>query len=285
MSDRQISREHFDAVLKRASELAARDAHSVEHDLSETELLRIAREVGLSERHVRRALAEMDQGASPDSFVDRIMGPSLVVVGRVLPGSTELLADRIDEFLVGGRLLQRLRRTDRMLQFRPSVDWISQFARAASGTSRKYFVASARSVQVTFDRVEDDRTEVVFTVDPGIRSDHIAGAVAGGGFAGLGVGSGVGFSLLATLGPEVAIAGGVMAAAGVLWGATGIAARAHRRKHSDVEAEVEGVLDQLERGESPEPPPRAWLSWVERQFHGARRLLEPADSPRTSGHQ
>ena len=43
-------------------------------------------------------------------------------------------------------------------------------------------------------------------------------------------------------------------------------------------AEVEGILDQLEMGESLEPPPPAWRQWVKRHFHGvARDLMTPKD--------
>jgi hypothetical protein len=277
MSERRVSREQFDAVLRRASELAAQDVGHDEGTLSESELLRIAGEVGLPEHHVRRALTELEHAPASTTVLDRVMGPSEVVVGRVVPGSAEDLADRIDEFLVGGRLLQRLRRSPTVLQFRPSVDWISQFARAASGTARKYFVASARSVQVTFEPAGEGSTKVVFAVDPGIRSDHVLGAIAWGGTGALASGVGAG-AAIASVGPfEAAVVGGVAAAGGVSWLATGVAARAHRRKYAHVQAEIEGILDQLERGEALEPPPRAWRTWVERQFHGARRLLEPND--------
>jgi hypothetical protein len=277
MSERRVSREQFDAVLRRASELAAQDAGHDEGTLSESELLRIAGEVGLPEHHVRRALTELEHAPASTTVLDRVMGPSEVVVGRVVPGSAEDLADRIDEFLVGGRLLQRLRRSPTVLQFRPSVDWISQFARAASGTARKYFVASARSVQVTFEPAGEGSTKVVFAVDPGIRADHVLGAIAWGGTGALASGVGAG-AAIASVGPfEAAVVGGVAAAGGVSWLATGVAARAHRRKYAHVQAEIEGILDQLERGEALEPPPRAWRTWVERQFHGARRLLEPND--------
>jgi ribosome assembly protein YihI (activator of Der GTPase) len=55
---------------------------------------------------------------------------------------------------------------------------------------------------------------------------------------------------------------------------TSWAGRSHRRKLQDVRSELEGVLDRLEMGESLEPPPPSWKKWVERQFHGARRLME-----------
>ena len=65
MSDevgRSLTREEFDAVIRRAAELAASDPDAGEGRLSEVELYRIAGEVGLSEGHVRTALAEVRSG-------------------------------------------------------------------------------------------------------------------------------------------------------------------------------------------------------------------------------
>ena len=53
MSDQvggSLTREEFDAVIRRAAELAASDPDAGEGQLSEVELYRIAGEVGLSER-------------------------------------------------------------------------------------------------------------------------------------------------------------------------------------------------------------------------------------------
>jgi hypothetical protein len=72
----------------------------------------------------------------------------------------------------------------------------------------------------------------------------------------------------------IAVGAGVVAAGGVFVFINRIMAHYHRKKWLEVRAEVEGVLDQLESGESLEPPPPSWRKWVERQFHGARRLFE-----------
>jgi hypothetical protein len=47
-----------------------------------------------------------------------------------------------------------------------------------------------------------------------------------------------------------------------------VARRSHHRKLREVHAEVEGILDRLEAGETLEPPPAAWRKWVQRHFHG-----------------
>ena len=101
---RSLTRREFDDVIRRASELAARESDSGEDALDEGELLRIAREVGLSERHVRMALVELHSGARGPTggAMERLFGPESVRAGRVVPGAPRELAGKLDEFLVGG---------------------------------------------------------------------------------------------------------------------------------------------------------------------------------------
>ena len=254
--------------------MAAREAEQGEGDLPEGEIYRIAREVGLGERYVRRALDEVHSEVRSGSLADRLVGPGAVRASRVVEGTKEEMAARIDEFLVAGRLLQRVRRSSTFLQYRPAVDWISQLARAASGTSRKYFVASARSVEVRLEAMADDRTLVEFEVDPGIQGEYLAGTLVGGGAGGIGSGVGVMFATAQVL-PEVAsVLAGLAVAGGVFGGVAAVVRRSYRRKFGDVRDEVEGILDRLEMGETLEPPPSSWRKWVERHFHGAKRLLD-----------
>jgi hypothetical protein len=274
---RSLSRRQFDDVVRRASELAAHEAEQGEGELTEAEVYRIAHEVGLGEQYVRRALLEVrTQSPNPDLF-DRVLGPGLVRASRVVPGRPAVLGTRLDQFLVGGRLLQRVRRSDAFMQYRPSVDWISQIARAASATSKKYFVASARSVEVHLEAVDEEHTLVELVVDPAIRGDYVVGVSLGGGAAALGggVGAGVAVALVAPL--VLAVGGGALVAGAITAGAIRIAGRAHRRKLLDVQAEVEGILDRLEAEDPLDPPPPSWRRWVERHFHGARRLLDPRE--------
>ena len=111
---RSLTCREFDDVIRRASELAARESDSGEDVLDEGELLRIAREVGLSERHVRMALAELHSGArgSTGGAMERLFGPEAVRAAGVVPGAPRELAAKLDEFLVGGQLLQAVRKTE-----------------------------------------------------------------------------------------------------------------------------------------------------------------------------
>ena len=185
---RGLTRKEFDAVIRRAAELATSEAEDGERALTEGELLRIAGEVGLSEGHVRRALGELRSGEMRGGVLARIFGPQRVTASRVVPGTPRELAVKCDDFFVASQLLQAVRRGPSKLQYRPSVDWASQLARAASFTSKKYYVASAQSVEVHLEAVDDARTLVELTVDPGTRSEYLWGAGLGGGAAALATG-------------------------------------------------------------------------------------------------
>lgn len=263
--------------MRRASELAADESETGEGELAEAEVYRIAREVGLGERYVRQALAEVRTTAPEGRWLDRVLGPERVRAQRVVPGTPDEVGGRLDEFMVAGRLLQRVRKGRNFLQYRAAVDWISQLARAASATSKKYFVASARSVEVRLEPVDDIRTLVEIEVDPAIRGDYVAGMVLGGGAGALGGGVGVGVALATVTPVGAAVAGGAVVAGLVGWLSTRWSGKAHRRKALDVAAELEGILDRLQEGDTLEPPPSSWRKWVERQFHGARRLLDTLD--------
>lgn len=158
--------------------------------------------------------------------------------------------------------------------YRPAVDWVSQVARAASSTSRAYYVASAKHVEVRLASAGDDsQTMVELEVDPGIRGDYAAGVFLGGGFAGLLTGAGVGVSVALVAPLALAVAAGVASAAGVGGAVAWAAARGHKKKLLEVRTEMEGILDRLESGDTLEPPPPSWRRWVRRHFHGVARDL------------
>lgn len=281
---RSLTRREFDAVIRRAAELAASGPDASDGNLTEAEVFRIAREVGLSDRDVRTALSEVRGGVGSGGVLERIFGPSSVRAVRVVPGTPESLSAKLDDFFTRTQLLQSVRRGKGVLQYRPSLDWMSQLARAASFASRKHYVASAKSVEVHLDRVDDAFTLVEIVVDPGTRGDSVAGAFGGGGAVGAATG-GMAAVLLVTGGAPLAVATGVgvVLGGGVVGGFGYGFGQSHKKKLIDVQAEVEGILDLLEHEESLEPPPASWRSWVRRQFHGMARDLKTLDEDLRGG--
>jgi hypothetical protein len=276
---RSLTRKEFDEVIRRAAEIAASEPEASGSGLTEGDLFRIAQDVGLPERHVRTALSQVRSspptGRGP---VSAFYGPSFVVASRIVPGKRDELASQIDEFMVAGQLLQSVRKGVSVLQYRPAVDWASQIARAASSTSRKYYVASAKRVEVRFEDVEEGRTLVELEVEPGTRDDYMAGGIIGGLGGGTGAGVGVALAVAAAGPAALGVAAGIAVGSAVLGGVCWVSGYYHKKRLLEVRAEMEGILDRLEQGESLQPPPSSWRRWVRRHFHGvARDLLGDTD--------
>ena len=278
-SEGPLTRRDFDEVMRRAAELAADDPDSAADAFSDAEVVRIGREVGLPERHVRRALEEhRTRGGGVEGgwkgTVRLLLLRDEVKAGRTIDRPRSRIRRELDDFMVGGQLLQRVRGKDDLLQYRPAVDWVSRVARAASFRSRKHYVASARLVEVRLERMGKESTLVEVRVDPGIAANYRNWWVLAACTTGVAAGLGVGMSLAPSL-----FAVGAFLAAGV---ATGLltsvvvalmAGPGFRRRVADVASEVEGVLDGLERENGLEPPPPAWRRWVRRHFHGVAREM------------
>jgi len=276
---RSLTRKEFDEVIRQAAEIAASEPEGGGSELTEVDLFRIAGEVGLDERHVRKALVQVRRspptGRGP---VSALYGPTFVVASRIVPGTREELGRTIDEFMVAGQLLQNVRKSASVLLYRPAVDWASQIARAASSTSRKYYVASSKRVEVRLEQVEESRSFVEIEVEPGTRDEHLVGGIVGGLAGGTGIGVGVAFAVATAAPLALGVAAGVAVGSAVFGGIGWVTGYYHKRRLLEVRAEIEGILDRLETGESLEPPPSSWRRWVRRHFHGvAKDLMGDSD--------
>ena len=282
MSDkRAISRRDFDQVMRRASELAAAEPGGAEGEFSDAEVLRIGREAGLAEHHVRRALTELRSGGGRAlrrrSGIHELIEPGEVRGSRVVGRPRAALRRELDDFLAGGQLLQRMRRRDDLLQYRPAIDWASRVARAASSTSRQHYVATSRLVEVRLDELEGGATQVDILVDPGISGDYRGRAVLGSGIVGLAVGYGTAAAIATVFSLTAAAVCGLVAGSAAAVGIAVLAGRGFQRRLSEIHLEVEGILDGLERSGGLEPPPPAWRRWVRRHFHGVAREMTGRD--------
>ncbi len=271
-----LSRRDFDDVIRRASELADEESGRDEGEFTDADAVRIGRDVGLPERHVRRALAEhrANRRRGPRRGVRPLLALARtdeIRASRTVERPRRRIRREIDEFMVAGQLLQRVRRRDDLLQYRPSVDWVSRVARAASLRTGKHYVATARRVEVRLEAASPQSTLVAIQVDPGMAGRYRGQAGVGGAGVGLALAAGVG-APLALIG-SLALAIVASATVGVAGAALAAAAagRAYRRRIEEVRAEVEGILDGLESREGLTPPPPAWRRWVRRRFHGVAR--------------
>jgi hypothetical protein len=115
-------------------------------------------------------------------------------------------------------------------------------------------------------------------VEPGTRDEYLVGGGVGGIGAGAGAGVGVAFLVAAAAPLALGVAAGIGVGSAVCGGICWATGYYHKRRLLEVRAEIEGILDRLESGETLEPPPSSWRRWVRRHFHGvAKDLLGDSD--------
>ncbi|MGD8277486.1 MAG: hypothetical protein PVH00_05640, partial [Gemmatimonadota bacterium] len=140
-----ISRRDFEVVIRRAAELSAAEPDGADDSMSEDEVIRIATEIGLPARHVRRALYELP--ALEDNESDSHWFPEpLLVSTRVVPGRSDQLLRQIEDYLSTREYLQVVRRRAGRSFLMPADDAISNLVRGLARPSRRSQMARARRV-------------------------------------------------------------------------------------------------------------------------------------------
>lgn len=265
MSD-GISRRDLPAVVKRAAELAEVEGDAAEQ-LPEEEVIRIAAELGLSERHVRQALLEGVQEEVELSFLDKQIGIPRIMATRAVPMAPAQARAALEDYLMTREYLQVIRRQSNSTSFEPADDVVSKVARSVA-RSKKHCLAAADGVELTIRELQPGWSHVrLKAAYPNARKLHVGGAVAGiVGIGGLGGAvAGVAVSIVAggVLTDPASVALGVTTGLGILGGSAAgfwaIARNNFRNWRNRTVNEANGVLDRLEKGDELRPPPSPWL--------------------------
>jgi hypothetical protein len=269
---RAIARDELEQVIRRAAELTLRDADADEQ-LSEAEVVRIAKELGLPEHHVQRALFELPELSVQPRWYDRYFAPPVFSVGRVVPSQAPLTLRRIEDYLVTREYLQIVRRRGNNIAFVPADDTISSLARAFFRSGSRHHIARASRVLVGVHEMPDEGTHVRFDVDLNEeRSKNVSTASAIGIFGGV-IAGGLGAAAASQIGlpalgivPEVLAFGGGMA--GAFAASFSAAASRFRNRLHEARSELVSLLDRLEQGERLEPPPAPWRRRLQGKLFG-----------------
>jgi len=257
-----ITQEQLERVIRRASDLQFRSSTSVGQALQPQDVVEIGAEVGLDERHVRQALAEVEAASllpSPpddDGFARKLIGSAIVRASRVVPGDQTYVEQNLGGYLKERELLKQVRSRPGRSLWEPAAGLVSSMRRAMDVGGHGYMLAKARSFQVSIQPLESGWSLVTLTADiANMRREH-----AGGWYGGLGMGGvagGVGLAV-ATGGGILPILGAIAIVSGALGVAT-VASRASMKKQSErVELALQGLLDRLERGESLHDEAEPW---------------------------
>lgn len=262
MTDRNpthwLTREDLEAVIRRAAELEAGESGDVP-EISESDIVRIAGEVGLSESSVRRALAERrasaDTGLLRDrGWASRLCGPSLLTVTRTLERPADDVRSEIETFFREKQSLRLVRRTGDVSLWEPDSGMIPSLLRSVDLFGEGYTLAKkCRAVEVRVVPLDEESCQVTLRGD--MANER------GGWFWGMGVATGgaltAGASIFITGLPTLpdVVALGSPALLGVMVAA---ARRAYLRSLEKTRLAAEGILDRVEHGDVMERVRPSW---------------------------
>ncbi|MFL5578637.1 MAG: hypothetical protein ACJ79S_22000 [Gemmatimonadaceae bacterium] len=246
-----IDRPALERVLARAAELQARAADAPE-GVSERQLIEIGKEVGLSEAHLRQALAEeRTRVALPvgeeQGLLARVAGPRGTHATRTLRGRAPDVLAALDAWMQREECLVLKRRFADRLLWEPRRDIVGSIRRGFNFGGRGYHLARADDVGATVVPVDDG--QVLVRLDASLAGSRSA-RVAGGG-ALLGAGTLAAATVAAVLVPAF-LPLAALPVVGALGGAAGIL-RQQSRVALRVQLALEQVLDRLEHQEMRRP--------------------------------
>lgn len=166
---RALDRAALERVLARAMELHVRsDAADGSDQLSESRVLDIAREVGISPEAVRQAMAE-ERARSPLAAAqrqgDQMLADPAVSTARVLPGAPAELLGRLEALLTRDETLGVIRRFPDRLVMEPRQGLVDQLARGMDFGGKGYYLSRASEVVVSVGEVTAGRTHVALAAD------------------------------------------------------------------------------------------------------------------------
>lgn len=260
---RRLSTEQMEAVVRRAVELQAQEADTgSDAGITEEELVRIGRELGITPAHMRRAMAELSASAAPPANLgERVLGATHVRTGRAVPGNADDVRRHIERYLIESQYLAVLRRLPDRTLYEKSSGLQVEVTRAIDATRAAlrggghqprigagFDMRTARTVEVAVAPLEAGYCHVSFAVDLGNqRTGYWAGISAAGGFGAVGIGA---VAAVAIAPPAALLAlpalGVAVYGARASYGSLVERARLH----------LEALLDHLERSESLVPGAR-----------------------------
>lgn len=240
----ELDRAAVDRVLRRASDLTA--SHPSVDDartaMSEHVLLEAAAEAGLDPDAVRMSLAIERLGPTEAAQrFDRAVGPRTAITERIIALDVDTLLGRIDDLLQRQHGLRRSRSGGDWGEWRKRTDALGKVQRIARSGSGNAQLRKLARVEARTSAVDGQRTIIRILAD---RSPQRTEAIAGGSVIG-------GLGLLATGVAAVITTPVVVAAAPVAIVAGAATARTGRRQHAELLADLEHLLDTVERGVRP----------------------------------
>ncbi|CAA9328340.1 MAG: hypothetical protein AVDCRST_MAG68-2275 [uncultured Gemmatimonadetes bacterium] len=242
---RRVSSAELEAVIRRATELQFARG-DVEEGLSEAEVMRIGKELGLEPAHVRRAMSEVRGRVREEKgMMVSVMGPDTVRAGRTIRRPAAALGMTLEEYLVSCEFMVVARRFPDRTRYLRGNGMGAALGRAAAKMGQRSPMLDLRQVDVHVSPVDEDTAYVELSVPLGsVRTGLTVGGVVGGG----GAGAAAGISTAIMFADPFALIGFPILGAAVL-GARLI----YRGVAGGVQERLEAFLDRVEHGELPNP--------------------------------
>ncbi|HVR61538.1 MAG TPA: hypothetical protein VMU50_06545 [Polyangia bacterium] len=172
MSADKLSRQQVDFVLRRAAEIDSGDGAVAEDPepedaLSVGEVMRLGEEAGLGPEAIAQALTEMKRGAiaqaEPTDAISRTLGPSHILVSRVVPGPAAGVRRAVERFLREQLMTVRRHHGDRIEWERAGGIWPGLVR--SLDFSKRYAFGLAGRVETVVSEASAHATSVTFQID------------------------------------------------------------------------------------------------------------------------
>ena len=255
----EVSRDDLDRVIRRAVELQFEEGteRAGSARLDETEVLRIAGEVGIEERFVRRALGELRADRllpaplADQSPLVRFFGEATAQAHRVVPGTLERVEAEIGDYLRTRETLSPVRSRRGQSLWEPDPGVLAKVKRSLRLQGHRYELSRVTGLHVTISPMEEGFVLASLAADLRTsRAENAAGWAIGFGSGGAVAGLGAGFLVgTALLGIPAFVAAPLFAVptalAGVLLGLR-VGRGPFRKVVERARQAAEGILDELE---------------------------------------
>jgi hypothetical protein len=245
----QLSSQQFEMVIRRAAELQARSAEEPGSEImAEDEALRIGRELGLSDRHLSQALAEVRSAPKEESgFLSRAIGEAVIACSRTVPGNADAVRALLENYLLEHEFMVVLRRLPGRTVYVKARGVLAVIGLSTKQLFNRSPPLALDGLELSVQPLEEGYSFVTISTDlSGKRAGYAAGGVAVGGTM-TGMGS---LALAIAIAPPAAVL--ALPVLGIAAIATRGAYAANARK---IRVQLESLLDRLEHGELPKSKP------------------------------
>jgi hypothetical protein len=237
--------------------------------------------VGLSEEHVRLALAEERTGtrlASPAEergLAARLAGPAVITATRTIRGTPAQVLAALDAWMLREECLQVRRRFPDRIVWEPRRDLVGNIKRGFNIGGRGYVLSRAQEVGGSVVAVDAQRVLVRLDADLTPQRSNRLGGAAVAGTVGAAL-SALGLTAVFTVDPVGAAAALLTAGSlvpAVAGGAAGLGvARGYRKIAERTQLALEQVIDRLEHEVPKAVAPRTGNPLLDVIEEGVRRL-------------